>query len=277
MNDNLLEILYELDHSSQSEVINDVFNRIKSFYRIRIELDAGSYFFRARLEDNPFEIVDKSEISYHPIASQVSIQRANPKGVQTFYGCTNVDFSKEDQEAALKTAILEVSKNRRNKSNLDFKEYGFVSRWRTTKKLNIMSLLYYDFNGELFRKLRDVRDEIEHIVSNKSGRPSRDLKINHWLSKIYATEFEDNSENRYNISSKFAFNFLKNHDGLLYPSVQTSGMAVNIALTKNAADTLELEYVSEIENYQRQGNTGVDFKRHSLDIENGKIRNWKNI
>jgi len=267
--------LNQLDSDSKYEDVSKAFGPFGSFSKVSYMVPKGTYLYRSRLQDEPFEIVDRKDLSFHPNPEAVAIQRANRAGVQTFYGCTNFDFSNFDQKNAIQTAILEGSNMRRSRTPYDFEEYGYVSRWRTTKELKVISFLYYDFSKKMHPSLQAAKKICESYIIKTSANKARDLEINQWLANIYAKEFDEADPNKYIISSELSFRFLKNeHSGILYPSVQTEGMAVNIALHKEAEESLELEYVVEVRNYQRNSNTGIDSIRHIKTMKKEKIAGW---
>ena len=262
--------LNELSVNSELDDVIEVFKKFKSFYRNTMIMSENLYLFRSRLEDEEFPIIDKQELSYIGDSSKVKMGRANAEKEQVFYGATNLTLAKIDQDAAAQTAILEGSKKRREENENDFVEYGYLSRWKTTKSLKLFSFLNFDFGSNAHPKILESKHQVIDNLKNMSKSPNRDIEINHWIASIFAYDFKLNDKNQYKISSLLSHNMMKTHDGILYPSVQTDGIALNFALNKAAADTLTLERIIKMENFRQNGITGV---RWGPTIEFDKMQN----
>lgn len=261
------------NQSSKDEVIQ-AFKEIKSFYRNFATVPEESYIFRARLGNTELIPNYHSELSYPP---SPSIGRANPKGVPVFYGCTNPDFSRSIQGHAMEIAIKETSELYRNPTNQNNIELGCVSRWRLTKPLKLFPMFNYDFGEQTNKIVMDAKNEFNKNLKSLSPNPERDIEINHWLSTLFAYRFKKVDTYKYQITSMLAKNFMdKDHDGILYPTVQGNGTAINIALKPSAADSLRLEYVARISIFKKINQINKVFLQQSQNIINGKILSWEN-
>lgn len=263
-----------LNNQSSKEDIIQAFKKIKSFYRNFATVLPETYIFRARL--GKCELIPKqhSELSYNPNAS---IGRANPKGVPVFYGCTHPDFSRPNQGHAMEIAIKETSEIYRNPVIKNDIELGCVSRWRLTKPLKLFPMFNYDFGDQTDPIVITTKNQFNENIRSLSPNPERDIEINHWLSALFADQFKNDYEHKYQITSMLAKNFMdKDHDGIMYPTVQGEGTAINIALKQSAADTLRLEYVARISIFKKFNQINKVFLQQSEDIMNGKILSWKN-
>lgn len=263
-----------LNNQSSKEDVIQAFKQIKSFYRNFATLLPETYIFRARLGKSELIPEYHAELSYN---QNPSIGRANPKGTPVFYGCTNPDFSKPIQGHAMEIAIQETSELYRNPTNKNDIELGCVSRWRLTKPLRLFPMFNYDFGNQTDQIVIDAKNEFNRNLMSLSPNPERDIEINHWLSTLFAFRFKKDDKYKYQITSMLAKNFMdKDHDGIMYPTVQGNGTAINIALKPSAADTLRLEYVARISIFKKMSQINKVFLQQSQNIVNGKILSWEN-
>lgn len=249
--------LNKLNEYSELHIVESVFNEFKPFYKNEIVLTEDSYLFRSRLENSKFNVKEKQELSYIKNRDNVKLGRANLEKKSVFYGSTNPRKTINYESHAIETAILEGSKKRREDNDNNFIEKGYLSRWMTTSQLKVFSFLNHDFGLNIHQDLKVMKDKVVENIRLKSPLPERDLEINHWIASVFAMDFKESNNDAYKISAWLADELMKNHDGVLYPSVQTNGVAVNIALTSESADTLRLAKVLEIDYFRNSGKPGI--------------------
>ena len=269
--------LGQLNSKSKKEAVVNAFRNIKSFYKNSHSIPAESYVFRARLGSSVLQPERYLDLSYNPNFDMIKIGRANPDKIPIFYGTTHPNFNKIDQTTAIKVAIMECSQLLRENNNENGIELGCVSRWRLTRELKLFSFFNYDFGVLTDPMIIDFNKQLNDQIMLNSGQPARDLEINRWIATIFAERFNSEDAHKYQISSMLANNFMsKGHDGIIYPTVQGEGTTINVALTAKAADTLKLEYVTQIANLKAKGLTRTFFTKQSAEIINGKILTWTN-
>jgi len=263
-----------LNNQSSKEEVLQALNKFKSFYRNYANVLPETYIFRARLGKSELVPNSFSELSYNP---NPSIGRANPAEFPVFYGCTHPEFSKPIQMHTMEVAIRETSHLYRNPTIRNDIELGCVSRWRLTKQLKLFPMFNYDFGEQTDEMIVNTKNLFNENLRNLSPNPERDIEIIHWLSSLFAHRFNENDNSKYQITSMLAKNFfMENHDGIMYPTVQGSGTAINIALKASAADSLRLEYVARIAVFKKFNQINKLFLQQSQDIIDGEILSWYN-
>jgi hypothetical protein len=213
-----------------------------------------------------------SEYSYTPIALTKIINRCNFPGHPVFY-CSSQPM----------TALCEVVKN----DNFEKKRY-LISRWSTKNAIDIMLLESFT-HGNLPKE--SILNTLKYGIQNRIPEI-----FEHQLTKdqenglkLYLEFLSDSfiRDNDYSVSAslshrRFYARPIKNNprtDVLLYPSVQTRYMGINMAVQPSFVDKFlfpDRFFEVEINTLNKEiGEINVSFSRYG-EADKDKV-NWTNI
>ena len=235
-NQSSLESLAKLSDYSKRETIINALDGIHLDADL-FKIPQGSIIFRARCEYEDFKINSKDEISYHPNAKSVKRGRSNPAGLQVFYGSIMPKFDDKNKVQILNTTLMEASKLVRERKI--GQEFGYVGGWVSTKKINVVTFLNFEYGPYANTDILDIREQCLKDALSSSNNPNYVMEVNRIIASWFAKKYSKRDSNKYKLSStigEFYLNHQSEIDGIIYPSVINKAAAFNIALSKDAVD-----------------------------------------
>lgn len=232
---------------------NEVHSLIQEFQSIkviRITIEPGAIISRVR-KGNGYK--SRKELSYPPVESCQSCQRANLPNSTMFYGTISDSESPTVDNRAI--AMSECSSLAREGKESKGIEHFTISNWCTRKTLRLATIVDDKVfenicNNTLLQVAKSKYDEFKILPEYEE------------YARFVAAEFSKPVEKDYEylISAAIAYAYvhLSNFDGIMYPSVRIGGQAgMNIALKPNVADSsLALQNVGELV-YYKNGEHGI--------------------
>lgn len=182
-----------------------------------------------------------SRCSYNPNIKDIKLQRCNYPEQQVFYCSmyTDSDFASSSLTCIVETAwehIEDLSLSR---------TYCTLSRWQCNRPLQLWALPFSDRSCKKNRDFEKIRKNMTKIIKEEHKGSDDIIKSLEFISDIFAEK--NNKKINYKISSSFYnalcyFERYKNFklDGLLYPSANTEGAGINIAIKKELIDNKTL-------------------------------------
>jgi hypothetical protein len=214
------------------------------FSKIGIIEYAPNYYYVVRAsKNNVNEIFTNSQrCSYNPNSKKIPLQRCNYPEQQVFYCSmfTDTDDSSTSFTCIMETALEDV----KNKDLLE--SYYTLSRWNLTRPLKLCILPFTYRNTKKNKDFSVMRNKLKKDLRNNNKRDEI-LTALEYISKVFCKR--NDKKKYYKISSSF-FNYLiysdlfkdKQYDGLAYPSANTGGAGMNVALKKSVIDNKILEF-----------------------------------
>lgn len=202
-----------------------------------------SYVVRSSKND-PGEIFKNvKRCSYNPNLESIVIQRCNYPRQQVFY-CSM--YSDTDYATTSLTCLVETASEYIEANEMSFKIFT-LSKWKLDRPLRLWALPFSDLSCEKNRSFEDIRAKAESEIAIKFQNSKEVIKGLKYISDIFCRT--ENKKMCYHITSSF-FNYLLFRqrikcvpfDGLAYPSANTDGAGVNIALRKELIDDKILSF-----------------------------------
>jgi hypothetical protein len=190
------------------------------------------------------------ELSYPPPEKIKTYQRANTKGHPMFYGAARPKVESEDElKTAQRTAVAEVCKKRDLNAP---KDDAYIGTWqvKAKKSINLVTIINPDMKYST-QYLKDILTNYnEKIRRALKGDTKKIKEVLTFFAGIFSNEVKEGEDYNYMISALLTERLLANPkiDGVLYPSVQTNGEGLCIAIRPKSADEkLKLVEVSKFE------------------------------
>jgi hypothetical protein len=242
----------------------DVNNLIIEFGKIPYmitDYDEGKIIHRAcRISDD--EIVNNiSRLTYRPQESNTTYQRASIPQKTMFYGAViPQEMDCEDLCFPRVTSAMETCKFLRN-TKLDGKQRLLYGKWIVKSKISLITILFTRYRNARNNWIKTLGEYFYKNIESYSYEERKKYKqISNFLSDEFSKYVGDNEDYKYLISSIFANDCTeKNLDGVLYPSVRTMGLGLNVAIKPTTVnDKMELISVLECEVYKRKKNVVIN-------------------
>lgn len=185
-----------------------------------------------------------SRISYKPLEYNSNYLRASTPKNTMFYGSviSEIDLNLEEIKNARIVGAMEVSSLIRSSEIIEGWSRMTFGKWVVTEKISLATIIdpTKTYEKPYLNKLRDeylifLEQVSEYICENTKK----------WL-KFLAEEFSkyvaNGNNHEYLISSKFTELLLTNlkYDGIIYPSVQSDGYGLCVAIHPRAMKKLRL-------------------------------------
>ena len=205
-------------------------------------------------------------LSYKPQEFNKTCQRASTPNRTMFYGTVVSDG--ECMENARITGVAEAcSLLRAGEESIGQQQITF-SQWVVSKDINLVAIVSNkDFvtKNTLLKELNCAYDNYLNEFPEKKDRLNK-------ISNFFAEEFSRKiigPDYNYLLSAIFTEIVVEQgYDGVVYPSVQASGLALNVAIKPEAVDTsLRLEVVGEWRIYKNKKSTYI-LSETSCKVEN---------
>lgn len=180
-------------------------------------IPAGLDIYRARKCEKPIRLAD---LSYPPAETVTALGRANDIGEPIFYGATAraVPFFELDAQPG---------------------DYIALSKWRTIGPM-MLNHIGFSSEPESFKDAKRQLDSIYKFVKDTRAIGDLNALVHDYLAYSFSRPFKEKDTDRYKLTIAISRKLLSSDfiDGLLYPTIQMSGNADNIALKTDAVDRL---------------------------------------
>jgi len=232
--------LVEKMASEDNYNVNQIQALISSCYEyIQIPYIIAPQEFVVRCSKNePGEIFKNvSRCSYNPNTKKIPLQRCNYKEQQAFY-CSM--FSDTDYATTTITCLVETAWDYIENYGLSY-SFFTLSRWPLKRHMTLWALPFSELGCLRNRDFKKIRDDIETKMKGQPGNINETIDYLQYMSDVFCKR--ENKKKYYKISSAF-FNYLLLHrqdknlsfDGLVYPSANTEGAGMNVAIRKELID-----------------------------------------
>lgn len=195
------------------------------------------FVVRASKNNSGEVFTNASRCSYNPFPKTIPIQRCNYPGQQIFY-CSL--YSETENASTSMTCLAETGWEYIE----DFKLSTCIftlSRWTLKRPLKLFVLPFSKISCEKNGDFKRIKENIESDINSKFEDTSDMMESLEYISDVFCKREEKSKY--YKISAAF-FNSLIfyqtynkiSYDGLLYPSANTEGAGINLALYKELID-----------------------------------------
>lgn len=217
--------LLDLNNVEVQEIIS-LFDNFNFLGYISNIIKKGSQICRMRIIDVEKEKIpiNSKELSYNPNPSS-EYGRCHIINESIFYGSINTELIKNYHNI-----FFEVTNHSSRQKN---RLYFVVSSWILQEDLNVIELgSYLKHSNCSLKKRNEFINNIPHLPYYKKVWSKQ---LDDFLSKEFSKQITNNFE--YKISAAFSsYMFNRGIQGIIYPSVQTNGAGLNIALEKSVVD-----------------------------------------
>ena len=232
----------KLDKISNSEDnTNELYSIFNSFEgeklpMIRINIEAGAYVVRQRINDKDKDFSNVFDLSYPPVHCCYNYGRANLPYHSMFYCCS---FS-GDKDAPLPRYItlLETSDFIKDTESIGIQR-ATCSRWDIIEELELLALPFSNNYEKTIAAIEQIKNEWNEL-KKKTNINKNALDLVEYMSNEIAKEATESLD--YFKIANFIYYLLYinnstcNSDGIIYPSVAAGGEGFNIVLKPEAVD-----------------------------------------
>jgi hypothetical protein len=268
------------DESVSLRKIQAIMTRIIGVIGLPHLQNYNAFVVRASINDPGEVFNNKSRCSYPPDnhIDKIKLQRANYDRQQVFY-CT---IPTEDMFASSQvTCILETAWEHIEDITLS-RTYATLSKWQCTRPLTLWIFPFCEQSCQSNKEWKTIRDTMYQILEEQYPESKDQRKILTFISEAFAKK--ENKRQWYRITSAFcnALLFYEKHvgiscDGIMYPSANTKGQGINIALKKDLVDNGVLQfdlammfYIQRLPNNEKHLNVMPASRESSADLK-GRI------
>ncbi|WP_242131329.1 hypothetical protein [Aestuariivivens marinum] len=257
--DKIISELKSLDLSTYpTKEIKDLFNEVGHIGSIIVTYHKGKALMRARPNNGSERFNKKADFSYKPQKYNSTFQRASTPYQTMFYATTLPDKLEEGELDNMRIiGVTETIPMLRDKTMSGYQKISF-GRWIVHEDINLMAIAH---KNAYYKESNFTRELVDHFKDFLKKYPNHLIEKSLKFQNFLADEFsKENIQNDYDymISAIFTENCVKNGlDGVLYPSVRTSGKGFNVALTPSATEKLGLYVAGECSIYKLRDHTVI--------------------
>jgi hypothetical protein len=218
--------------------INDLLSRIGEIPILITEYHAGKIIHRARLV-NDDEIVNNIDgLKYKPQKLNTLYLRASTPSKSLFYGST---ISEEEETNSIfnprVTSSMEVVPFLRN-TNLNGRQRLLYGKWQLNASINLATILFTRYKNAGNQWIKNLSEEFYNQLRELPiDVQKKSKRISNFLSSEFSKCVNENENYKYLISALITQRFLNNGmDGVLYPSVRSMKLGLNVALRPEVVD-----------------------------------------
>lgn len=188
-----------------------------------------------------------ARISFKPSEYNNSYLRASTPKNTMFYGSiiSAEDFDKDQIKFARIVGASEVSSLMRNSDIIEGWSRITIGKWEVIDKLSLATIIdpKLNYDQPYLNKLKETYLSILNEIPIEIKENT--LKCLEFLSGEFSKYVSNGNNHEYLISSKFTEIYTKssNYDGVIYPSVQSKGYGLCVAIHPRAMNKLKLTYV----------------------------------
>lgn len=193
-------------------------------------------------EEQEFNTV--SRISFKPAKYNTNYLRASTPKNTMFYGSVISDdnLDADDIRYARIVGASEVSSLIRNSEVIEGWSRVTFGKWKVIEKVSLATIIdpTFEYEQTYLNKLKkrywEILDEMPKEVRENT------LKVLKFLSSEFSKYISNGNNHEYLISSKFTeiFTNTSKYDGILYPSVNTKGYGLCVAIHPKAINKIKL-------------------------------------
>lgn len=264
--DELLSKLKDMDLSRYPYFeIKELIRQIGEIGFVVITYHPGKAVFRVRPGRG---YMKRDSVSYCPQEHNTICRRASTPNSTMFYGTVVPDG--ECMESARITGAAEAcSLLRAGNESIGHQQITY-SRWVVSNDINLVAIVSSkDFvtKNTLFQ---DLNSAYENYLNNFPDKKDRLNKISNFFAQEFSRE-NTGPDYNYLISAIFTEIVVEQgYDGVVYPSVQTSGLALNVAIKPTTVDSsLRLEVVGECTLYKNKDKAFINSNTVCKEPDNG--------
>ncbi len=250
--------------------LDDISRGFKGFGNIpykEVTLHPGKKIIRASANEENETFISSKRLSYKPQALNKTYQRASTPNETRFYGSiTPEGLSDEELHHERLVVSKEVSKWLRNNDTCGLRKITY-SRWDAIQDVKLIAIVdrsqFYDSSSYIRKLVKSFEQDLKRHPEHTENA----MLVSDYLAGEFAKE-ECDPDYHYLVSAMFSDLVVKHgFDGVLYPSVRTSG-GFNIAITAKAADE-KLKFIGagECLMYKNFKNTIIDNSTVSSKID----------
>lgn len=188
-----------------------------------------------------------ARISFKPSAYNNSYLRASTPKNTMFYGSMILpeDFYMNQFKSFQIVASTEVSSLIKNSEILEGLSRITFGKWEIVNKLSLVTIIDPNLNYD-HTYLNNLKEKYIELLNNRPIEiKQKTLRCLEFLSSEFSKYVSNGNNHEYLISSKFTEIFTKSSssDGIIYPSVQSKGFGLCVAIHPRAMNKLKLTYV----------------------------------
>lgn len=227
--------------------IDELNNYISQLARVPLlvtDLHKGE-IHRARPINENDTITSKSDLSYKPAVLNRTYQRASCPNMTMFYGAIVPPRIEDDVFLSRGTSAMEAVPFLRE-PKLDGVQRLLYSKWIVKSQISLITILFTRYRNA---KNPWLRNKSKHFFDYIENYPPHIKKIAKQANNFFSYEFSkpvgNNEDYKYLISALLTQKFIQaGYDGVIYPSVRSNGLGINIAIKPETVDQkLELKSV----------------------------------
>ncbi|MFD1015746.1 hypothetical protein [Winogradskyella rapida] len=227
-----------------------------------------------------------SRISFKPAKFNSSYLRASTPKNTMFYGSviSEDDFDKEEMKYPRIVGASEISSLMRNSDVIEGWSRMTFGNWEVIENISLATIIdpTLEYEHPYLNSLRDrylgFLNEMPEEVSENT------IKCLKFLSSEFSKYVASGNNHEYLISSKFTEIFTKTsaYDGILYPSVQSKGYGLCVAIHPRAMNKLKLTKVLQCKltktvREDGENNFELSNEKHCLVEDGAETFELKNI
>lgn len=181
----------------------------------------------------------KARISYKPEQFNITYLRASTPNNTMFYALVIPEGELSEKEITNARIVSVAETVNLLRENLDGERLITFGKWQVQDLISV--IVIFDPNKDYHMKyINDVRDKYNsHNLTNKEVQKRDELLA--FLASEFSKPVEIGADYKYMISSIFTELIINNNiDGVLYPSVQTDGHGLCVAIHPRVMDRLKL-------------------------------------
>ena len=238
----------------------------------------GASIIRARTEldfDGPNQILFEHQLSYRTDLDNVRKGRCNLDNEAAFYGVLMTDQDKLKANDRI-TCTSEVSKIKILDEDTKGVEYTTTGIWRVTKPFDVFAFVHDSALNGSNRLMSEMKQEFAQM-SRKQEVTNQDKGV--FFQEFFSGIFgEPNSP--YKVSACLtSMLFNAGCKGILYPSVQTKGLGLNLALPPDTVNNhlqIRNALVEKIYKKRKQVVADIFLECHEVkQTEKGNMLVWR--
>lgn len=238
----------------------------------------GATVIRARTEldfDGPNQILFENQLSYRTDLSNVRKGRCNLDNEAAFYGVLMTDQDKVKAYDRI-TCTSEVSKIKILDENTEGTEYTTTGIWRVTKPFDVFAFVHDSALNGSNRLMSEMTQEFAQM-SRKQEVTNQEKGV--FFQEFFSEIFGD-PNSPYKVSACLtSMLFNAGCKGILYPSVQTKGLGLNLALPPSTVDEhlqIRNALVEKVYKKRKQVVADIYLECHEVrQTEKGNMLVWK--
>jgi len=239
----------KLDWRSYPTVdIDQLLTEFGQFPMMVTDYEEGRIIHRARPVNDDEIISNIPELSFKPQVLNLNYQRASTPSLTMFYGAVipeNMDSNGINNGRI--TSAMETCSFLRN-IKLDGTQRLLYGKWRVKSRISLITVLFTRFRNSKNQWIHTLSEDFYNQISTFPENVQKKAKqINNFLSDEFSKYVGENEDYKYLVSSLFTNKCIQNgFDGVLYPSVRTMGLGLNVAIQPTTV-TERMELISVLD------------------------------